>query len=625
MDFQARGQRNVNPLELGLVQLPTRPTSIYTQGMRRAAIEACENGNLRLAADLTLAAITESAYCRGILADLVEGLWGLPRHWTGNTEMIAELTDSPERLGQFSQMFPQPDSIRFMSWGITLGVAPGQMRRKYGRPGDAYPISPDEAADWNETKRMRPSRPVGAFDTRVLHAWSPKYLRHQWWDDSWWMLSADGEFRIAPLDDAPNLDEYGRPTGLGTGNPDEWLMYTPYGRARPWEWGAWKSATQAFISERDAKFDRDRHAEVLAPMRVGAVPAGTTEGQRKNYLRQIKEMKRMGILILPPGLEYKLVESTGRVTQVYADIITSAHQEYAMITGAITTAEGAAVYAKGGDVQERYTRGILTAFGGSFFDCIHKGGLVPWSRAHYGSDDAPRPGCDAASPEDKKTRAETTKIAGEALVSIYEGAALAGIRPTKASAVKYLQSIGFEAEDIPAGEARAAKIDLAPTDKAKAFRVREVRAGEGYPPLGTIDAPDHRDDLTLAEMDALANPKEGAPPGGNHGDVGENGPLDEGEADTEPPTDEDAVALAAAMTAHTPPVLRCEHNHPNRCRACGVERKRVLIPGANGNPHAWGVEWRAILRGSPQVPAPAPSPTNGAAHPAAWAATGGEA
>lgn len=615
--MQARGMRNASPLELGLVQLPTRPTSIYTQGMRRAAIEECENGKLRLAADLTLAAITESAYCRGILADLVEGLWGLPRHWTGRPDMIAELDVTPEGVGQFSEMFPQPDAIRLMSWGITLGVGPGQMRRKHGRPGDAYPISPDEAANWNETKR---ARPIGAFDTRVLHAWSPKYLRYQWWDDSWWMLSADGEFRIDPLDDAPNLDERGNETGLGTGNPDEWLMYTPYGRHRPWEWGAWKSATQAFIGERDATFDRWRHAEVLAPMRVGKVPAGTTETQRRRYLRQITEMKRLGILVLPPGLDYGVVESTGRVTQVYADIIAAAHQEYAMITGAITTAEGASVYNKGGDVQERFTRGILSSFANSLAACLHKGGLVPWARAHYGSEDAPYPSWDTAAPEDKKTRAETLKTVGEALKTLSEGLELHGASLTFASVQQYMQSTGLAVEQIPV-KTTLPRIDVTPSAREYAYRLGEVRTSDGWPGFGTPEAPDPRDDMTIADAEQLAKKKATEAPSPTLAAPAPSGPGGEEEADAEPPTDEDAVALAAAMTAHSPPVLRCEHNHPNRCRACGVERKRVLIPGSNGGPHSWGVEWRAILRGAPQAPV-APGPMNGAGHPVAWAAGG---
>lgn len=620
IDFEERGQRNANPLELGLVQLPTRPTSIYTQAMRKAAIDECDAGRFRLAADLTRAAITQSSYLRGILADLVEGLWGLPRHWTGNAEMVAELDDTAARLGQFSVMFPQPEAIRLMSWGITLGFAPGQMRRKYARPSYDFPITPDEAANgaWKGAQRL--ARPIGAFDTRVLKTWDPKYIRYQWWDDSWWLLTADGEIRIAPLDDAPNFDEWGNVTNKTTGNPDEWLMYMPYGRTTPWQWGAWESATQAFVGERDAAFDRWRHAEVLAPIRVGEVPAGTTETQRKKYLAQIREMRRMGILVLPPGLAYKIVESTGRVTQVYKDIIDAAHAEYAMITGAITTAEGNKGFAKG-DVQERFTRGILSSFANSLGTCFHEGGLVPWSREHYGSEDAPRPGWDTAAPEDKKARAETLKVAGDALVAIYDGAERAGLRPTQASVVKYLQSLGFEAEAIPVGEARAAKIDLAPTDKAKAFRVREVRAGEGYGPLGTPDEPDHRDELTLAEMDAIAKgTPQGAPPGGNHGDVNENGPLPVGaREDAEPPTDESAVALAAAMTAHVPPVLRCEHDHPNVCRICGVERERVLVPGVGGGPHSWGVRWRAIMRG-----AAVPAHVNGVGGPTAWA-PGGEA
>jgi hypothetical protein len=46
------------------------------------------------------------------------------------------------------------------------------------------------------------------------------------------------------------------------------------------------------------------------------------------------------------------------------------------------------------------------------------------------------------------------------------------------------------------------RIDIAPTDTAKCVRVREVRAANGLPPLG-----DDRDELTLAELDALSKSK----------------------------------------------------------------------------------------------------------------------
>lgn len=58
-----------------------------------------------------------------------------------------------------------------------------------------------------------------------------------------------------------------------------------------------------------------------------------------------------------------------------------------------------------------------------------------------------------------------------------------------------------------------------------------------------------------------------------------------------PPTDEDARSLAAKMTEHAVP--KCEHGYSNRCRMCGVERKRDFTRGEDGSTK-WGVQWRAI-------------------------------
>jgi hypothetical protein len=60
-----------------------------------------------------------------------------------------------------------------------------------------------------------------------------------------------------------------------------------------------------------------------------------------------------------------------------------------------------------------------------------------------------------------------------------------------------------------------------------------------------------------------------------------------------PPTDAAAAELAAAMTEHG--VVRCEHGSSNRCRLCGVERVRQLVPATSpGGAHAWLVKWRPI-------------------------------
>jgi hypothetical protein len=47
------------------------------------------------------------------------------------------------------------------------------------------------------------------------------------------------------------------------------------------------------------------------------------------------------------------------------------------------------------------------------------------------------------------------------------------------------------------------------------------------------------------------------------------------------------------MTDHQIP--SCEHGYTNRCRICGIERERVLIPPPEpGGQHSWGIKWSPI-------------------------------
>lgn len=87
-----------------------------------------------------------------------------------------------------------------------------------------------------------------------------------------------------------------------------------------------------------------------------------------------------------------------------------------------------------------------------------------------------------------------------------------------------------------------------------------------------------------------------------------NGPAPAAGASTpsEPVREENAqdyasdacIRLAEMMTEHQ--VQSCEHGSTNRCRICGIERERVLIPAAKpGGDHAWGIKWVPILPARP--------------------------
>jgi len=556
-------------MQLGLVEQPTRPRSEYTMAAWREAKEAADNGVLRQAADLTRAAATEDAYARGVLAQLTEGLWGLPMNFLGDPQMIASLTDTPSGSGQWREMFPQPEAIRLMSWGINLGVGVGQMRHKWQEPGE-YAVSLEEVED-GSYQIAKPIRPVGAHATRVLRTWDPKWLRHQWWDDTWWLMTADREIRITP-------------------NDGEWILYMPYGSQKPWEYGAWKALTMAFVLGRDAMFDESRHAEVLAPVRVGKVPQGTTQRQRQEYLRQIREMQRMAAFVLPPGLDYSIVESTGRITDIYEKIIARCERQYCLIyTGNETTTKGTSGFSEG-DVQERIASSKLKSFSGSLSICLRDGGLRDWAIANYGSDDPPLAQFDCEPPEDKLAKAKTVTAAGESLTSMATGLREFGLRITVQSATAYAQSFGFAVEPIPVAVAtqEPKESPISQGDLAKALRADEIRALSGVPPFG-----DPRGDMVLATLNAAPGggpPGFGAPPAAPALPPAPVATVAESDS---PPTDEAAAYLAAKMTEHG--VARCEHNSSNRCRLCGVERTRDFDAGAGPDgEHVWRVAWRPI-------------------------------
>lgn len=63
-------------------------------------------------------------------------------------------------------------------------------------------------------------------------------------------------------------------------------------------------------------------------------------------------------------------------------------------------------------------------------------------------------------------------------------------------------------------------------------------------------------------------------------------------AEEEAPTKSDASLLAEGMTAHG--METCHHGCPNRCRLCGVERTRTVVPGVDGAPATWKLGWKAI-------------------------------
>lgn len=142
------------------------------------------------------------------------------------------------------------------------------------------------------------------------------------------------------------------------------------------------------------------------------------------------------------------------------------------------------------------------------------------------------------------------------------------------------------------------------------YSVNDIRAMENLDPVPGGDV--YLQPLNMQPLESplganapTATPAVGIAPPGATGAV----PLPDSPAgasptntvDTEenelPTVRESVAALCDLMTAHQIPA--CEHGSTNRCRICGIERERVLIPPKKpGGEHAWGVKWVPINPGA---------------------------
>jgi hypothetical protein len=130
--------------------------------------------------------------------------------------------------------------------------------------------------------------------------------------------------------------------------------------------------------------------------------------------------------------------------------------------------------------------------------------------------------------------------------------------------------------------------------------VNEIRALENLEPVAGGDV--YLQPLNMQPLDSAGGaqaPAAAPTVGASPGTVVEE-PVAEPVAESEPETNQGnfasaaTVKLAEDMTLHQ--VSHCEHGYTNRCRICGIERERELIPPTEpGGEHGWRLKWKPML------------------------------
>lgn len=219
-----------------------------------------------------------------VLETRVGGLLGLdltfeesarrrPRRASGKTRrprIVRALED-----GDWWALFPEDEEQQILMWGLLLGVCPGRL------------VVDEDAVE--EDGRLLPR----------VEFWHPQHLR---WDPR------SREWKI-------KVNDRGEEVVLTPGD-GEWLLYTPFGRFRPWAHGLWRGLARWWLLKSYAIDDWGRHGENAARA-VATSDQKSTKDQRRKLAAEIYEAGKDPVIVMPQGFDLKLVEATANTRDIY--------------------------------------------------------------------------------------------------------------------------------------------------------------------------------------------------------------------------------------------------------------------------------------------------------------------
>lgn len=279
------------PRELAheLVEEPSARTWIeWTPDLLQAAEIQCDGGSLRMAADLCHAMMGDDR----VLATLgvrTRGLLGLPVTFEAGTDKrrSRRVLRAIEADEDWWQTAPEDTLAELLRWGVLLGVGFAK-------------LVPVESTSGRTLLR--------------LEVWDPRWFRWDWPSRTWMVLTASGaEMPIAA--------------------DGRWVILTPYGEHAPWQRGVWRACSRWWLLKHYARNDWAQHGQVKASgvfvVSNTSDPAAGQQDlsptQRARLAAQLMNLGRDAGLVLPRGLDLKLVESTAKNFETFGAQIDAAN------------------------------------------------------------------------------------------------------------------------------------------------------------------------------------------------------------------------------------------------------------------------------------------------------------
>lgn len=342
------------------------------------------------------------------------------------------------------------------------------------------------------------------------------------------------------------------------------------------------------------------------PKWIGTMPTGTAvrSPEGDEFFAAMQTIQGPdGVGALPAGAKFDVVGVQSAQNTVFTDALDNVWQFVAaiMLGSDGTMTRGTGVYSA--PIFAGVRRDLVDRMLKAMVRGVNMGHVAPWLWMNFGASiDAARaagewvdPVLDIPLPDpDGDARIKSYSDRVTAFHTIIAAERSGGFDVTPERVRQLAASLDIDAPTLaPKAAIPAARLELAPTDIARVVRVDEVRASQGLGPIG-----DDRGALTIGQLDAwtpagvapaeaaTVDPREANPD--NPADALTDEPI------TEPQSDAAAAKLAEDMTAHG--IERCEHGKSNRCRLCGIERTRELVPPSEpgAGDHGWRIVWRPI-------------------------------
>lgn len=332
----------------GIKQRPIHVATRWQPYHRDEIREECEQGQL-LRLGFLLDAMKGDGMISGLLDTRTSGMLRRPALFRGDPFLVdllrgreptvdpatGEILD-PGELGLWPRMVPTTEFAKVMRDGILSGVGLGEL--------------------------VCDERGLRCLRHLPIH-----WLRYHFGEDRWLYQSPNGTYEVRPGD--------GR-----------WVLFTPYGAARPWIEGKWYPLAWPFISKAGTALDRLRWQGFLAdPLRVIKSSKQSNEMQRKNLLRFILERwHRAPALVTKDDEQAYLVESNGRGFEVYNDSDDRADRDILyVLSGQTVTGDGN----KGFNSLEGFDSirlDIIQGTAAAAAECAVRDILIPWAQYYWG-------------------------------------------------------------------------------------------------------------------------------------------------------------------------------------------------------------------------------------------------